>query len=105
MRTLSAHCVVLSEVDTRVKAHNRSPTHANELISLNMHRVLPGPYSGRGVILQELWEQSFSIMSMLNEEWPARQACLTHVRIVPANFAKENFADRFRLLRYSGDGE
>ncbi len=33
VRTLSAHCVVLSEVDTQVKAHNRSPTHANELIS------------------------------------------------------------------------
>lgn len=33
VRTLSVRCVVLSEVDMQVKAHNQGPTHANELIS------------------------------------------------------------------------
>lgn len=62
-----------------------------------MHRALPGLYNGRGVILQDLWEQSFSIMSMLNEDWPVGEARVTHVRIVPANFAGKNFADQLWL--------
>lgn len=85
-RTLSAHCVVLSEADTQVRACNQSPTYANELLSSNMHGALPGQSCGRGVILQELWEQSFSILWMPNEEWPVGEACLTRVKAGPARF-------------------
>lgn len=97
VRALSAHCIVLSEAGTQVKAHNRSPTHANELISSNMHQALPGPYSGRGVILQELWEQSFSIMSVLNEERPGGRGMSDPCQDSFCQFLTENFADRFWL--------
>lgn len=53
-----------------------------------MHGVLSEPRGGRGVILQELRQQSFSIMSTLNEERPVGEACPTRVKTVPGDFAR-----------------
>lgn len=110
VKMLSARSIVSADVDAQVKGSELQPTHANELIWLNMQRALLGLYSGWGALSPDLWEQSSSIMSKLNEEWPAGEACLTRVKIVPANFARGtlqisfDFKDNVVTERINGSG-
>lgn len=105
VRPLSAHCGALSEAETQVKAHHWSLTHANELISLNMHQASASSHSGRGVSFAEITGTSHfplcqcSMSSDLREMhvWPVSEQLLT---ILHRELCRD-----VRLLRKCGDGE
>lgn len=104
VRTLSARCVVLSEVDTWVKAHNRSPTHANE------HLIKYAWSPPRAV---EWQKRDFAgimgtvIFHYVNAKWGVTcgRSMSDPCQNSSCQFCTENFADQFWLLRYCGDKE
>lgn len=83
VRLLSARCVVLSEAETRVKAHHWSLTHANELILLNMHQASPSGDSDRGVNFAEIMGMSHFPLCQMSSDlrethvWPMSEQFLT----------------------------
>lgn len=98
-RTLSAHCIVLSEADTQVKARNRSPTHANELILSNMHasprRAVQWQRRDFAGIMRTV------IFHYVDAKWGVTWGrCMSDpCQDSSCQFCTANFADRFWLLR------